>query len=516
MEYVAAARRLKKILVDSARGPSSSLTGAWAAVSGLIVLVIGGLAVDAPGSLQLLYPLGTLAVGALLYLRYPVLYLGFVWWIWFLTPAVRRLVDYQQGWDPENPVMLAPLLVTGLSALTLLRRLRELRRRRFLPFGLILLGVSYGYGVGVFAAGPFAATYDLIKWSAPVVFAFHLVVQWQNYPAYRRVVNRTFVLGVLIMGLYGLLQYFALPPWDRHWLLNAPMTSTSSLNYISPGDSNGSAGPFWIRVFSTLNSQAPFAVVMMAGLLLLFSGGGLLRWPAVGVGYASFLLSMVRSAWGGWMVGLLFILARGKGFRLSLLAILAVLLLSGGVLLFVEPAAGPLRETLKTFVNLQHDYSLRVRFKFLVEIYPQALFDPVGNGLGSTGAATKLNNPEGELGRLGDFDTGFLNVPFVLGWFGSLPYVAGLVWLLFYALRQQETQFDPFAVACQGIVLAVLCQLIFANTLVGVQGMVFWFFTGLSLAARAYHSHEWKMAGSKASWRDQDENLHSNPQGDQR
>ena len=49
-------------------------------------------------TLNYAYLAATLAVGALLYWRRPGLYIGFTWWLWFLTPEVRRLVDYQQGW----------------------------------------------------------------------------------------------------------------------------------------------------------------------------------------------------------------------------------------------------------------------------------------------------------------------------------------------------------------------------------------------------------------------------------
>src|SRR5215208_7879858 len=73
---------------------------AWAAILGLIALALGGLAMQVGPLLQLLYPLAACAVGGLLYWRYPTLYLGFAWWIWFLTPEVRRLVDYEHGWNP--------------------------------------------------------------------------------------------------------------------------------------------------------------------------------------------------------------------------------------------------------------------------------------------------------------------------------------------------------------------------------------------------------------------------------
>lgn len=482
---MAARRRVKTEVVAPVLRLKPSAIVPWAAVLGLVALVLGGLAVQAGAVLLPLYPLAALTVGALLYWRYPALYLGFTWWVWFLTPEVRRLVDYQQGWNPLSFVMLAPYLVTAITFFTLLRHLPKLQLSRFFPFGLILLGLLYGYSVGVYRAGPSTATFDLLSWLVPVVFAFHLLVHWRNYLHYRRVVQHTFLWGVLVLGLYGLLQYFMLPAWDQYWMVNATDEGLTSI---------GLPEAFEVRVFSTLNSPYPFALVMMAGLLLLLSGEGVsrwlwvLRWPAAGVGYASFLLSLVRAAWGGWVVGLLFIVAQGGRFRPRLLASLAVIGLITVPLLNVGPVADTVNVRLQTITEPQRDISFNERLAFYSEFAPQAFLNPVGEGLGSTGVATKLSTLGGQLGRFANFDSGLMNVPFVLGWPGSLLYISGLAWLLFYALRGGGSRSDLFAATSRGIVVALLTLLIFANTLTGVTGMLFWTFLSLSLAARAYYA----------------------------
>src|SRR4051812_25967911 len=103
-----------------------SLIVSWAAILGFVALVLGGLVAHAGSLVQPLYPVAALVVGVLLYWRSPTLYLGFTWWLWFLTPEVRRVVDYQSAWQPETPVMLAPILVTALAGLTALRYLPTL------------------------------------------------------------------------------------------------------------------------------------------------------------------------------------------------------------------------------------------------------------------------------------------------------------------------------------------------------------------------------------------------------
>ncbi len=449
----------------------------WAAILGFIALVLGGLAAHAGSLMQMLYPLAALVVGLLLYWRYPVLYLGFAWWLWLLTPEVRRVVDYQSAWEPENPVMLAPILVTALAGLTVLRYLPMLQFTRFFPFALIFSGLFYGYVVGIYKTGMPKASADLLYWIVPVVLAFHIMLHWRSYPQYRRAIQRTFVWGVFVVGAYGLVQFFWLPDWDRNWMENAPIASI------------GAAEPSEFRVFSTLNSPGPFAMVMMAGLLLLFNKGGVLRWPAAVAGYATFLLSLVRSVWGGWVVALLFIITTGRRLRLRLLLSLGITLLVVWPLLTIGPIAEIVNERLLTIADLEQDESLQDRLEFLGKVAPLTLQNPVGEGMGSTGLATKLGNTGGDLGEFGNFDSGIMNIPFTLGWPGSLLLVSGVVWLLYDALRGGGSKPDLFVEISGAIAIAVLIQLIFVNTLIGVQGMVFWSFLSLAAIGRTYNQY---------------------------
>ena len=108
--------------------------------------------------------------------------------------------------------------------------------------------------------------------------------------------------------------------------------------------------------------------------------------------------------------------------------------------------------------------------------------------MGSTGVSTKLSTSAEDLVTYANFDSGIMNIPFVLGWPGALLYVSGLTWLLLNAWRGTGSSHDLLAAASRGIAAAVLAQLLFANTLVSVSGMVFWTFLGLSLAARLHHA----------------------------
>lgn len=52
---------------------------AWTAILALAVITLLGSLAGAGSIMRLLFPLGAFAVGVILYRRYPILYLGFVW-----------------------------------------------------------------------------------------------------------------------------------------------------------------------------------------------------------------------------------------------------------------------------------------------------------------------------------------------------------------------------------------------------------------------------------------------------
>src|ERR1700739_4443564 len=86
------------------------------------------------GLLRFVFPLLSVVVGALLLWRSKPLYVGFVFWLWFLTPFLRRMADFQGGWSTTSAVLLAPYVTAGLSGFTLLTSIGNLSDRRYLPY----------------------------------------------------------------------------------------------------------------------------------------------------------------------------------------------------------------------------------------------------------------------------------------------------------------------------------------------------------------------------------------------
>lgn len=439
----------------------------WTAILGLISFSALCLLVNAGGILRLAFPAGCFGVGLLLYGRYPLLYLGFAWWVWFLAPLVRRLVDFRGGgWVDPSPVLLAPFLVTLITALTLTRQLPRFFYQGGLPFLLALFGVAYGLLVGLIDNPPMAMVVPLLNWLTPILFGFHLFAHWRDYPAYRENLQRTFLWGVLVTGGYGVLQYLVAPEWDCFWL-------RQQATFVF-----GRPEPLGIRVFSTMNSPQPFAYTLTAGLLLLFVSPSPLKFISAGVGYLSLLLSLARSAWLGWLGGLLLFLPFLRArLQMRLIATLLVMAVVVVPLTNVEPFASAINSRFQSLTSINSDVSYNARSEGYATALGQALLQVTGEGLGGGPDNTAL----------GTNDSGLLTILFSLGWLGGLPYMGGLVVLVLTLVQGGTARLDGFVGAAQAIVLGAMLQISLNNIMLGVFGMVLWGFLGIALAGQRYY-----------------------------
>ena len=438
---------------------------AWMAILGLVLFSALCILAGAGSILRLAFPAGSLAVGVFLYWRYPILYIGFTWWMWFLTPLLRRLVDYRSGWDQKSLILLAPFLVTLVTFATFLKHLPKSYRQGSLAFVLAFTGVFYGFLIGCIKTSFSSAALGVLGWLTPVLFGFHLLVNWRDYPSYRQNIQRTFLWGVFVMGVYGLLQFITAPEWDMLWLINSEMTTSA-----------GNPVPFGFRVWSTTNSFGHFAVFLMAALLLLFNSQGSLRVPASAVGYLSFLLTLARSTWGGWLLGIFTLMTSLKArLQMRLVITLVVIVLCVFPLTTIDPFATAINSRLQSFSDLKNDGSANARG----EIYSQTNLDLafsniLGDGIGSGGIV----------------DSGILDIFFTLGWLGAIPYLGGIVLILLNLFQGSEGHFDPFVSSARAIILSVFMLIVFFSVTLGFFGLFFWAFAGMGMAARKYYQHQ--------------------------
>ena len=438
---------------------------AWIAIAGFIGLSALCAFLGLGKIVNLLFPAGAVSVGLLLYFRAPLLYLGFTWWIWFLSPLFRRYVDYRSSYTEPSPILLAPFLVTLITLITVFQSIPKAKQQDTLPFILALVGLLYGYLVGALLSSPVSATVKVLEWLAPVTFGFHLFVNWREYPSYRQTTQRIFFWGVLLTGAYGIFQFMVAPDWDTAWMLNL---EERSLTFGLPE-------PFGIRVWSTMHGPLVFASVMAAGLILLTTNTGPLSFLAIMVGFLTLLLSMVRTAWLGWLVGMFDLLVFLKPkFQKRLILFVAILTLCLVPLVNLEPFSDVINARIQTLSDLNNDTSASDRQGAYASQLETALTNVLGDGIG---------------GRFANqvFDSAILESFFTLGLFGGAFYLGGMMLLLSRLIGNFRNSTDVFLNAARAITISLVVQMPLGAVIRGLPGVVLWGFLGIGLAAQKYH-----------------------------
>jgi hypothetical protein len=467
---------------------------AWTAILGLFLVILVGLLVGAAPILGLLFPLGSFCVGVFLYRKYPILYVGFTWWLWFLAPLIKRLIDYSSGYATFGNSTLSASLVTSVCFVGLFQRLPEYLTKSSsqngLPFVLCAGSVIYASIIGAIrqsgSIGLREILLALMSWLGPIAFGFYLYINWRNYPSYRQNIQRIFFWAVIVMGAYGIIQFFLVPDWDRFYLNTIGKDLDFNLGWFGPPE------PMKLRIWSTMSTPFSFAHVWVSGLILLWVNSRNPHFVITGLGYLILLLTQVRSGWYVWFLSFLFFsisLKQGKQIRLivSLVTILIVLV----PLALSTTFASDSIERFQTFFNLQKDVSFQGRFNDTADLLNYGLSNFLGVGLlGTYGVVIDQN----ELGNNLIFkvvDNGYITLLLSLGWFGIIPYLGGIA-LIFFKLFQKNCvgYSDLFLIAARSIALGAFIGIATTNISFGEGAMNIWCFLGISMAAHEYHSHQ--------------------------
>jgi hypothetical protein len=449
--------------------------GAWYAILGLAIVTLLLTLGHAGSIVRIGFPLAAFGVGVYLYRTVPVLYVGFTWWIWFLSPWIRRMVDYFSTWVDPSPILLTPPLVTLIMGATLIKKLPTITKEGGVPFILAIAAILYSYAVGIIQAPIVPATIAAVSWLPPILFAFHILTNWQDYPKYRANTQQVFLWATLIMGVYGIVQFLIVPGWDKFWM------DMSEMNSI------GTPEPLQIRVFSVMNAPGAFAVTMMAGLLLLLANPSAVGFAASGAGYLSFLISSVRSSWLGWAVGLAFLFGTLKSnLQMRLFLVILLMGLSIMPLTMMEPFASNISKRMDTFSNVKEDISFQERSRGYDLVLDLALSQGLGAGLGA--ADSKTNRFSHVLFPIGVNDSTVLSLMYTLGWMGAVPYLVGFGLILINTFRAKVVKSDPFASCARAIVIGCVAQFWLGSIFLGISGILTWVFASMVIAAQRHHN----------------------------
>ena len=377
------------------------------------------------------------------------------------------MADYQGGWTPTSAVELAPYITAGLAGLPLLASLRNLGNRRALPFVCALVATLYGLILGLATLPLFDVLRALLNWAVPVIFGLFIYEYRELYPEFRRVIEKSFLYGTLLTGLYGIYQFFDLPEWDRIWMLNVQLNSFGAVEAMK------------VRVFSTMNAPAIFAAVTVCGLLLLFNLKGRLRLLSAACGFLALMLTVSRSSWLSLAAGTIYLMLRAEMRQRVRLAIAAF---ACGIFLLaltqVPAVHDLLMQRMETFSDPSQDVSFSARVVGHEQAFREIANEPFGEGLGSTDAK---HNTEGDDDIIGPHDSTVLEFLYSLGWAGTLVYALGLGSLVFQLKRAGHR--DSFVISCKAILIGFAAQCLLNSVMIGILGFMVWTFASMSLAA---------------------------------
>lgn len=414
--------------------------------------------------MNLFFPAGALILGLILYFRSPITYISFNWWLWFLSPLIRRVSDYRSGFTDPSPILLAPILVSLIASLSLTKGLFRVSYKYRFPYILILAGIVYGLSVGLIYRSTNVVLLSTAEWLAPVFFGFYLVVHWRKYPQYSQCLQQTFVWAALVMGVYGIIQYMTAPEWDQFWMIKTQMSSV------------GNPQPFEIRVWSTSYSPRPFGTTMMSCLIILTTYKSKISIPATISGYLSFLLCINRAAWGSWLIAVILLWNSLKAkYQIRLIGPAIVLIPVVFLVANSEPFSERIGNRFATFGDLENDGSGQQRVATYEQLLNTAMTSVFGQGLGGP-----------------SYDSGILSMLFNFGWFGICFYMGGLIALFWLIWSNRYILLEPFLGASRAIATAVIAQFPLGGTTGSEQGTILWSFLGITVAGILYYQNQKK------------------------
>ncbi len=398
--------------------------------------------------------------------------LTLLWTYWLLAPFVRRILDLSVSAPSADPLSVLPFLATAILALIELRENRLDRRARSV-LAIAGIGILIGVPTGL-AADPTSAAFAVVAYMSSLS-AF--VLGWGD--GVRRVdsLQRTLVIALLPIALYGIAQYFfPLTAWDSNWV------NTSDLSSL------GAPQEGHIRIFSTLNAPFTLAIVLGVGIML---GLGvrrrlgltlLITLPLV----VALALTFVRSAWLGLVVGLIVfaIAARGRASG-RVVVVVAVCLVGLVVIGSSNPTTQAFTERITSLGNPGEDVSARERLATTERLLPTSLSQPLGAGLGQAGLAARLEG-SGESEQLTVVDDGYLSLLRQSGPFGLLFVLAALMTSVTAAVRglgRSSAEGRQAAGAVFATLVMLLVCLASGDVFFGMTGAILWYLCGVAMAS---------------------------------
>jgi len=403
--------------------------------------------------------------------------LGTIGW-WLVNPEIRRLVDWKIGFNSVS-------VISGIPLALLLPFWYDVLVRgawRRLPLPMLVAAwcwigaFAYGFAISLVAGRLLPGAYTFADFMLPLGLGLWIATRDEiSAAAALERISRLVFVGATVLGMYGIIQYILVPPWDAYWMVNAGIGSI------------GKPLPFQVRVFSMLNSAGPFGNFMFVALALVtprlsFKNPRLLA--QAGIWIAAFALSSDRSAWLAYAVFLLcyFVLSprRFSAMRAAgLAAALAVgMTLSLSALTGSTAATQNVIDRFATLGNAGSDESALDRQNQYAAAFADFVQAPIGQGLGLLNTANKLTNA-GQGGN--GLDSGIFARLLEMGVIGGGLFFFGLLvpigsgfagWLA--ATRERDVETATSLAMAIGVLVALLSLEVSGDAQRALTGLFTW------------------------------------------
>jgi hypothetical protein len=445
-------------------------------VRGFVVFI--GLLLLSPsgGVLLFVFPALAFVVGAYLYRRHLPTYVSFVCWLWFLSPLLRRMVDYRNGFHAPATILLAPPLACISPIAWLVADWRKLFHRQTGPLLCMVALCAYGTVLGILNFPIRPVLQDLVSWLAPLIFALMLSRHRDQAPELFRAFERALLYGVLTISIYGIVQFFVVPIWDALWMIQM----NSTLNSI------GNPEPTEIRVFSSMNAPQVLAAFLAAGLILAFNAKSKVRMLAIPLGLLCLMLSLARSGWVAMFAGTAYLaFSSTLKQRLQLVAATAISIVIVLVSLQNPDLNKVISQRFESLSDVKNDESYLDRVNGYRALFMGLADNPFGLGMGSVTAVNE--DVSGTLGlsyngvTMNAGDSSLAMLVSTMGLVGTIV-VCVLLMQLGMGLFSGTSGNSPQIRALRAVAVGLAAESLLCGMLAGPVGFLLWATVGFSLA----------------------------------
>jgi len=463
-----------KLPVDDSTGAQKKPRSTWLFFACFILT--NGLVMFSPLARAsiVFYPASAFLLSLFVIKRSRAAFVGFIFWLWLLTPFIRRVVEWRSGTTSStSAILLAPYAAIGIAALALAPKLNLLAGRRTMPLFFALGAIGYGIVVGILHYSFSGLPQAVIAWALPPIFALFLYAEQAEQESIYKAFEAVMVAGLLVIGAYGIYQFFMLPEWDAQWMI------ASDLHSI------GLPEPFEVRVFSTMNSPQVFAAFCAAGLLIALRSHLKIRFLAIPAGIIALVLSLSRTAWMGLAVGVVYLFCKiSNKQRVRILAVAGCSLGISLVALQVPEVNTIVTARFQSLANPQGDDSYQARAHDYDMLVQEMIDDPFGSGL-SADTSSDQTAPGAAVARQDSSITASL---LSLGMLGAGIFALGL---LLAGISIFTGTGSAASIGARATLLSIAIEAPFNNVVSGPVGFLLWCCVGLCIAeCELVNSHQ--------------------------